>query len=292
MVYSMCQNLVAGQTSTFSVGLFVKGLLLSAPIIVELSGLFLIFYLIRHPSDSYLPLITYLILGVLAWFVIVPSLFKIQNAFVSSEALQEPRNKISAGYFRNIEDHVVFFSRVTDEGVADGIVLDVGVDGKNLFTFKDAHTITREEGFQDSIISDSVSANFFMQHIINGITNLESLQALTIALGYLHWITVASLGLALLSIVGLRNISEWRLLDVLIVFIAYMLVLIINITLNLEGFALAKVAFKINTIFKALSFLTNPTQVILNLAFSIIMLVSGILIDGNDRKRRLRGGEL
>lgn len=286
MVYSMCQNLVAGQTSTFSLALFLKGLLVTTPCVFEVSSLFLVFYLIRHPSDSWLPIGTYWVIGFILWFFLIPGLFHLQNSYIKHPALEENRSAVSAGYFRTIDDHVIYIENVTEEGRSEGVIFDLLEETNRVSTFTDAELIIRTEGFQDSIIQDSVSATNFMKKTIYGVGFLQQMMADTEKGGYKYWITVASLGLALLSIAGFRNISEWRLLDVLAVFIIFGCVVLFNTVVNLNTGIIYESIWKMNKSMTALKSFYNPMQIICNLAFSGAMIFIGIILDSKDRKAR------
>lgn len=286
MVYSMCQNLVAGQTSTFSIALFFKGLLVTTPCVFEVLSLFLIFYLIRHPSDNLLPITTYGIIGVICWFFVIPSLFHLQNSFIKHPALEEKRETISAGYFRSIDDHIVYISNVSSEGNAEGVIFDLLEDTDRVSTFTDAELIIRKEGFQDSIIQDSISATNFMKETIFGVGQLQQIMANTESRGYRYWLSVASLGLALLSVAGFRNISEWRLLAVLAVFITFSCVILFNTLININTGIIYDSVMKMNNSMSGLKFLYNPVQIICNVTFSVGMVLVGFLLDSKDRKAR------
>ncbi len=277
-VHALCKTLVAGQPlKSFNITFFTHGLFFAFPLMLVSIGALMIFYLIRHSSTSWLPLIVYGILYLcLSWGILLPISFKMQQKYDTFN-INTSAVPLSSGYFRNFNGKVFYYSAVTKENVADGVCFDLASTAKNVYTFT-GEKLGSEYDFSDSLIENSMQTsaltNIVMQHCALFCAKAYSAHKN----GSLAWLNFSLLGFALLSLAGMRHISKWRLVNVMVITYASALILEINILYDKIGF-LVPIANKINELFARFTFFTNPFLAVFNILIFLIFAITGLLID-------------
>ena len=161
-IYILCTNLVAGQTlSIFDLSLFVKGAIIFAPVVMSLSGMFMIFYLIRHSSASWLPLTLYCLLYASSWIILMPLCFSLENRVLKAQIedeifINEEKPIVSPDYFRKNLNCVYLYSDVTDENLVSGMCIELSRGEGEVHTFKNMAVLPTNEIFVDSIIQETM----------------------------------------------------------------------------------------------------------------------------------------
>lgn len=277
--YCACTHLVAGQTlGSFPFSLFLRGILLSLPFVLAINGIVLILYLIRRPAPPLIPLIFYVLIVSLTWIFLIPLSWKFYDKMDAKLAKVEKLSPLSSGYFRNEDDLIYYYSKVNDDGTCDGICLDPSSDDRQLYTFSGEKLISRKSSFNDSLIETSVQSPFFIHYGFEGINILASQSHKSVNEGFGKWLCFASFGLALLSLIGMRRISSWRMLNVFFV-LAFSLALFVLNALYYGTSVFANVAPIVDLWYKGIPFLKDAFIVSLNVLIALVFFITGLLLD-------------
>ena len=277
MVYVLCTSYVAGDTfSTFNWELFVFGMFLSSFLVTLLNGMFLIFYLIRHPFSPVVSVITYVILSLVAWLVISPA--SCYMLLRQSSNMMGSRHEVilSPGYFRTVDDAVVYYTAVTPENVGNGVIIAKNESEEQVFPFSQEHLSSSTGTFADSLIQSSIDIPYFFVYALFGIRMMHRTAMECVSQGFFAWLSFASLGAALISLIGLRRVSSWRLVNVNFVLLFTILIISFNMFYygsNFFDFAVNK----FTTFFG--DRIPNIFLVVCNLLICLIFSIIGIVVD-------------
>lgn len=289
MIYSLCTTLVAGQgIASFEPVVFVRGIFLCAPIVMMASSLFMVIYLICHPSHSWLPLSVYAVLCFVTWLVFIPLVFSAW--FSVSAGVEQAEDKksvlLSPGYFRNEGKSLFFYTRVTEDNVADGVCITFDKSSGELSTFSSVELPYSERGFTDSLIRESVGMPRLVFVLTAGFTTVLHIAQTEYTKGYLSWLCFSSMALAFFAAAGLRHVSKWRLVSLIFVGYYSFGVIIFN-GLCYSDFIVTSVQDAVNGILKNYIHVGNPFLVICNLLLAVIFAVIGLVLDVH-RKAELK----
>lgn len=279
MLYSACTQLVAGETiSAFSRVLFSKGVCAALPVCASLSGVFLVLYLIRHPQLPFFPVTFYSALMVLVWLVILPACHQFTNTHHNNLVDDTQKRVLSPGFFRKDGPLVLYYSQVYHDNSADGLCIDsTDSDGK-LFTFTSIPLAERDDVFSDSLIEETVAMPKLFALMLAGDVILNKKASASYALGFGYWLCFATLGLALLSVIGLRRVTSWRLLNTFLVIFSTAGILAFNALYYGTG-VLDKAVSLVNGWFVKLTFIHDPFIVLCNVVTAAVFLLCGLLLD-------------
>ena len=278
MLYFDCIHLSAGSEVSFFNGLtFFKGLVFSIPACTVLSCFFIIFYMIRHWSNPWYNLIVYAILGILVWLVIIPVSYKLSNHIVySSEEnsqITENRNFFTPGYFRQVSNGYVYFTQVHSDNTVDGVIITKG----NSSTFKDIPlTSFFDDLSKDSLFVSAIKPVGIVSYIISFLQLFWEIGKYSYMGKGLYLISFFSFALSLLSVIGLTKCSKWRLCNMCLVFVSFILICFINLQIYESKFFVAVIKFFIDKDFDFLSD-RRILQIIINSFFFLIFSILGII---------------
>ena len=278
MLYFDCMHLSAGSEVSFFNGLtFLKGLVFSIPACTVLACFFIIFYMIRHYSNPWYNLIVYSILGILVWTVIIPLSYKLANFVVySSEDNSqtiENRNFFTPGYFRQVSNGYVYFTQVNSDNTASGVILTKG----NANTFKDIPlTSFFDDLTKDSLFVSAIKPVGIVSYIISFLQLFWEIGKYSYMGKGLYLISFFSFALSLLSVIGLTKCSKWRLCNMCLVFVSFLLICFVNLQIYESKFFVNVIRFFID---KDLDFLSDRRvlQIIINSLFFLIFSILGIV---------------
>ena len=283
-VYKLCTHLVAGQGLgiSFNAIYFKRGIFLFAPVIFMLSNALMVFYLIRHSSRSWLPLLVYVALYALSWLILVPIDFTLEKKFLEKPTtinFQKSVTELSPGYFRTTGedsasgDQIWYYSKVSELNVATGLCKN----NDNIYTFNNLK-LSSNSDFSDPLIKKTVEMNSRISYIAKKALILLNLARAAFFAGTLQWINFLTIALALLSVAGLRHISSWRLVNVLMIICFALAVFTFNIECYTGTiFSLPQKFF--TDLFGGLPFLVNPFVSICNVFLFIVFTSLGFIID-------------
>ncbi len=292
MVYNLCISLVAGQQLYFDALLFIDGILLFEPLVMILSALLMAFFMIRHPDQSILPLIVYALLYVSLWIFCIPGVVKCDFTAVDKYTQMKIEAEPSDGYFRKNEGMIFYYSDVNhDTKLLNGLCIDTGKKGNNVYTFSNLELAKNQTVFVDSLIQDTIAMPASLAICVNFGNELCLIMRKCAKSSFAYWLCFASMGLPLLAVVALRYFSKWRLVNVVAIFIVTSGVLVLNV-LGYTSPAFVSVESVINgTICKApfmksLCSVGNPCIVISNILIFIVLVILFFVFEAREAKIR------
>ncbi len=288
----ICEGLnffVVGQTfDIFSFGLFMHGVYFSIPGVCVLVHLFSILRVIRlrnaNRSGNFVPaFVAYLVLGLVTWCLIFPQTislaYGIEDANKSIVA-----NKISTGYFRENGGGVYYYSRVHDNGDADGLFIDskgyTGLNG-SVTPFINSNTkIVSADPFVDILVRNAINKPKVVSYPVKVYSTILDVAKKSWNGGKFAWLCFSTIGLALISIYGVQFGSSWNMVNVVFVLLTGVAIVFLNFILH----TLELPAFVINNLDK-LPFLIqlegsvlNPLAVYMNVLLSFFFGATGFVL--------------
>lgn len=289
-IYSLCTNMVAGEAvKLFNLGCFVRGVYYFTPAVILFSGVIMCFYMIRHPVRSALPMITYAVLYLAAWAVLMPLNFKLLGNLPESAVAAEASSGLSDGYFRSGENgSVYYYSNVSKTNVADGLCIAPGLD-HSVYTFSDMQ-LPEKTGFSDPLIQTTVDMPYVMGVVIRWFATLLTIAQRAFSEGFFSWLCFSSLALALISVAGLHHASKWRLVNALSVVLATLAILVVNILGYTKSF-LDGARNWVNGFFSSVPQIKNPMVVLFNVVLGLLFLVFGLVLHLRHQKERRESEE-
>ena len=291
-VYVLCTHIVAGQgISAFGFKYFISGLLVMSPVVLVLTNLLMCLYLIRHASKGVLPFSVYIVLYALSWLGLIPLMFNVSAKYSLAHANDvEAREYLSTGYFRSVDDKILYYSRILEDNSSDGLVIDLDDPDNSVQTFRNMK-VPESHGFLDYLIQSTIE----MPPVTSTATRMTSqfmgLASATFRHGYVYWLLFATMGAALLSVYGIKRLSRWRLVNVvMIIFISLCIILFNMLAYSglYKGSLCYPVVSAVNNFAKALTPVCNPTAVFGNLLCFVVFSTIGTVVHF---KRRNEGTE-
>ena len=291
-LYSLCTNLVAGEKLPFfSTHYFMNGIFKFLPFVVILSGLFMCFYLIRHPMKSGLPVMTYGALYMAAWIFLMPLNFSYLQKFAKDEkASAQPvvKNLLSEGYFRQGESgNIFYFTDVTRDNLGDGVCINMVSPDKNVYTFSGVDLRTANfsgDEFSDVLIQETVEMPKTMSVLAHWFSTFMNIAGQAFSGGFFAWLCFASISLALVSVVGMTRLSRWRLKNALWVVVASLGIIVLNVLIYTQSFFEPVSAFLEGAVSK-IPQVKNPLVVLVNFVIFIVFFIIGLVSYGKFRKK-------
>ncbi len=289
--------LVAGSdVRFFSADFFFRALFDIVPFVCVLSLMVLALYIIRHPARR-LPLyLTYAGLCLLTWAVFLP--LDIMGAFAyEAEPYEAPvAEDLSSGYFREYAGNVYFYSRTfrtsqKDRAVyGEGALIDLtGLRGKagELYTFSTAATVRPANGYTDTIFANATVMPPVVRKPVNAYKVLQKAARASWSSGLISWIAFASIGLALFSVIFIRNVNSWRFLNASVVMTSSLLVFTINAMIYshkiLSDISLACADFFLSLdyylpdLLSGVARIREPLALFVNIGFAVFYFVLGLV---------------
>ena len=289
-LYSLCTNLVAGEKLPFfSLPYFMSGILIFLPFVLILSGLFMCFYLIRHPVKSGLPVLTYGALYMAAWIFLMPLNFNYLQKMVQGKAtVEKSSQKLSEGYFRQGKSgNIFYYTDVTRDNLGDGVCIDMGSPDKDVYTFSGVDLSSSKlsgDGFSDVLIQETVDMPKTMSVLAKWFSTFMNIAKTAFSGGFFSWLCFASISLALVSVVGLARLSRWRLKNALWVVIASLGIIVLNVLIYTNTFFEPVSAFLEGAVSK-IPQVKNPLVVLVNFVIFILFIIIGLVSYGKFRKK-------
>lgn len=276
-IYHTSTVIVAGEYITIDnfFYFFIPGLIVISPYVFTVCAMFLIFHFVRHPSNNKLPVVTFFLICLFSWFIAAPFFnsysIKYFNEFDSNSQKIVP----ASGFFRRAGDNVVYYTSVDSENKAQGLCIDLSDDVRELYTFDNMKVQNTNESYTNSVIKNSFDIPPIINFFIDKALELRGYAVTETEKGYLSWIYFASLGLSLMSLISIRNLSRWRMINITIT--VYMVIALL--TLNIQAYKtnsfLSKIVVLFSDKFKFIPFVTNPFIVICNFIVFILFITIG-----------------
>lgn len=278
MIYNVTINLSAGsEVSFFNIPIFLEGLVFSIPVAAILSCFFIIFYIIRHPSNPWFNLLVYSILGLLVWCVMIPASYKLAEVMLSSKSettqKEQSETMYTSGYFRKVSNGYVYFTQVHEDNTADGVIIVKG----NPSTFTNIPlTSFFDDIYKDILFTSALKPSRFVDFAISFLTLFWEIGKYSYMGKGLYLISYFSFALVLLSVIGLSRCSKWRLCNMCFVFVAFFVLCFINYFIYDSKFFVSVIRFFISKNIEILSD-RRILQLIINSFFFLIFSTIGIV---------------
>ncbi|NLK46125.1 MAG: hypothetical protein GX297_05655 [Treponema sp.] len=251
MLHESCSLLCAGQSSKFFLFQpFLKGLIVTAPFAALLALLLSFLYIVRYQLRNVLSFCCMICLTVVVFVVIIPASFNLKMDFY--ELSEERNNAINElhkdvlqtpGYFRTTEKGVYYFTAIDHNYTASGVYQPVLPMEKKVFeTFKHKNLqFSAEETSADLLIKNELVMPKYLSWSISVFNELSDYFYNAYNRGWLPYLCIASIAIALFAIWGVSFLSSWPLLSVFLMILTFALVIITNyFTLCTETFAPVK----------------------------------------------------
>lgn len=265
--------------SIFSLHFFMTGVLLSIPLVCILIQILLILYIIRHPKSQVISLIIYSVFGLISWLVIIPMDLKLVSRY-ESDAISSRIEASSTGIFRKEANGVYYYTRIEEDGTADGLFLDttgyLGQEGAVVPLFD--IPVKNESAFpySDILIKNSLQPPVLVTYPLSIYNALLTAAQYSSSLGILAWLAFASMGLALLAVYGIQFMSSWKLANVAFVICSAFAILFINYLyyMNILPDILKEIAVKLS----GFTGLKDPLIVLINIIIALLCVGIGIFM--------------
>lgn len=212
--------------------LFLLFLWIGASAVV--SSVFTVVYSIRYPKNGVARVITHTILCLLAWLVIIPLSLGFADKAGEIKPMQPKDRPMTANHFRPDDDKLYYYTSVnaatkTANGVSFTLdSLDNASDESRLL--ENAPLIKSDiVPFSDVLIYNTLSRSKLVKIALPAL-HLNQQAALTaLKGGVISWLTFASWGLALCTLIGVRRLFHWRLLNFIAVQIGFIAICAVNL---------------------------------------------------------------
>lgn len=248
-------------------------------IFVFCSGFILIASKIRRPGGV-LQLTAFILCQFLTWCLILPLSTHLERKYVSTHAssllseMDENQN-LSNDYFRQSENEIFYF---LNKNNSRAVKIETTQSGSvNVINIEDPSKLSISQNakpYKDILIKNTFKTNN-SDYSFFGILLFSAKRDLDRGLSF--WIGYLTLALALASIYGISGISGWRIANFTICGILYGIVLFINgfyWAPAMTGFR--NLSFLQTNFFRCLSlYFSAPLLVILNLTFSLVLIITG-----------------
>lgn len=291
-VFDSCQSLaVHGYMIKMPFKAFIIFVLTFLPFGLQSTTLFLLYYLIRHGSYKIIPVIVFVVINLVLWFLLSPLSVKLKDKMVENNAALFSREALAEGYgeengtFKNQGSYVYYFSRAGEGDRSPGFVIDLDALEKKGEVFQSGKYSGMVEKMSDTLVEDAIQTPKATDWIIDRFVNLFSLENTLLHLDWAYWLSFASLALVLISLLAFRNFSQWRLMNWVIISILFLAFLIFNYYAWIPDSFMNGFREKINGWLKFIPFVHNQFAIFFNLIFTILLSVTGIIVDVKGRAR-------
>ena len=291
VLYSLYLNILNTTTgnafTVFSPNTFLKALFYIIPCVGIAICPLLAFVHIRHKGGA-IQLVFYFVLCVAVWIGIIPFSIYFKQKTLSDITIEQ--EKLSANYFRRIDDKVYFLTNnLSDYRSSTVVTLDTSQDGTvtidKMMESNAGDLYEAAEPYRDVIIKSSFSLGNNI--LLPDFHYIVDFAEKNFAREWYYWLSFLSLGFVLCSLYAISGLFSWRLIDVGLISVITYIILYIN-SKCLSNPAIYRVIQKINStaLFSELGkYMLEPFVVFLNVIFALIFIVTGIIKFSVEKKR-------
>lgn len=280
LLFTEIQGHIAGQNVTF----FDKDLILKAVFLVSYSVCFLIcpfvsFYKIRHTSGL-AQSIMFVILVIVTWCAVFPGLNFLEKFSYKHLPETNKISHLSGNYFRKDGSKIYYFTRDFYSDDTNTVVIDTSDDGvvsvEKIEDTPDFPLYNASKPYNEVEIKKVLEPSPILKFI--DLRYLSDMGLGALASGWTFYLGFISIALVLGALFFVSDISEWKLLNSLILILGTILVLFVNDFLYSEsGSAFVNWAEKAGFIKSLKKVFDNPVLVLINLLSFIILTVTAII---------------
>lgn len=233
LLHTNATLLVAGQPALpMQNGLPLVYLLASCAVSAAISCLFLVNHTIRHPKNALVHALSLVFTTLLAWGAVIPCC--LHSAGILAERTGGRAEPLpSRRYFRPDSDGIFFYSTVFPEtSTGDGLYIDLsGFTGTRSGVLRMEQAPinrTAAEPFSDLLVRDTLGTPEIIRPLFPLLGQAGTYAANALKGGWKSWLMFASIGAALMSLLGLRRLFRWRLLNCTAVLTGFCGILAVN----------------------------------------------------------------
>lgn len=236
LLFIHATNLVVGGASGgIQMKQLLSVLLLWAGTATVTTSTFIVIYTIRYPQNGLARIITYTVLFLLAWLLIIPLCVHFFDQLAKVQIFEPKNQLLTAHYFREDNGQLYYYSSVdaatrTANGVAFKLD-DIASSVDDSILLENAPLIQSDiQPFSDALVYDTLSTSRLIDTFLPAIYNTRDAAISSVEGGVLTWLTFATWGLALYSLIGLRRLFQWRLLNFCGVLLGFLGVCTLNLS--------------------------------------------------------------
>ena len=276
-----CAHMAAGTSlSIFSLDVFLNGIIICFPFTAAFSCMGMIFYMIRHPSSPLLSVAVYFVIGISVWIFLVPQALRIEQMGLFKSLNVRTESRLTEGYFRPSQYGVFYYSKISPQNIAEGVYIDItGSSGSKgqVSPFSNLQLApTGNEFFADPLFASSAKITVIIEHIITFAKAIRTEAFKAVKKGFFYYLSFASLGLALLSLIGVKSMSSWKLLNLSFVIILYVVICRINLLVYTSPVFKSLLSFFQEKKIAVLSSLPSM-QLAVNCLISLLLVSAGMI---------------
>ena len=205
---------------------------MASPVCAALTPYFMILYMIRHVEKFFLPLITFVVLSLASFLLLIPSLLNISSYYDTTFVPEKRSEQLTPGYFRSQDSSVFYYTAMHDDGTADGLQISTkGIEsGFNAVSVFDHQAVQKfnSEPFSDILIAQSLPLSPLLNGLFIKIGEFVQQAFKILHTNYIHWLYFCTMGLALITTAAFIRATNWRLLNVILVCISNCAIFIFN----------------------------------------------------------------
>lgn len=225
---------VGGTIELLSWNQIVSLLLICGAIATVCTTPFLIAHSIRYPYNRVARIVTYTILTILAWIIIIPVCLVAAQNFGSVDIPQTTKPLLTPNFFRPSDGTLYYYTSVNPQTrLANGVSFEL----HNINSTQDTAQLLENtpqftasiQPFADVLIYDTLQISRFIDVILPGLIMTKERAQNAFSQGILHWLSFATWGLALYSLIGVRRLFRWRLLNFCTTILGFIGISLLNI---------------------------------------------------------------
>lgn len=225
-------KLVAGTNlPLFNGKLFLQGVINYFPICSVFSLLTFCFYLIRHKFSFLQYFFVYVLICFLVFFLALPIGLNLQNKYsVNQYQITNQLTPLSSGYFRPSKGDIDYYISTKPDGTSEILHINLGNEKgfENITTRKVSQKTGDYENFSDPLIYDLFGTSGVPKILAQGFLFLNYKLKESFSKGKLSYLGFITIGFALASIIGIRRLAKWRLLNMINVLLGFFGIFVLN----------------------------------------------------------------
>lgn len=277
ILYVQCTGYVAGTVITpFQMRLFIAGFLMALPATLMVSPLFLTLYAIRH-SIKLSGSIAFFVIQFIVWSLLFPLA---STPLINQNSSFFCKNMASVGYFRKYGNNLYYYTKISPSEsrnyeVAKG--LKIKLSEFSVTQVKKPEILNNEalrkttSDFSDTLAEEILIPPAMIKHVQMLFSIPEYISKNIYS--WHGYFSVLSMGLALIMIYVLKEISTWKLLNTILTIVTSIGILCVN------SFHYRKTPFFIDFSEKIQNSIpiNVPAIIYINAFFVLILAVIGII---------------
>lgn len=288
---NLLEFVIGIESSTSNIHKIITSFFYVTTVLVIIMEPVTIYYRIRHIGG--LPqLISFILLSVVAWNLLLPSIFKLRDAYFKRYPQTTVEKVVTHGYFRNSNGEIYYLtddlSEKNEYAVSvvirpeekESVLVEKILNSPDLSLYKDA------EPYNDILIKNSFPTKLVNQNYLSFDSFLDRGEK-AFNKGFTFWLGYLSLALVICSLYGVSNFFDWRLINTTVILSLTCIILTFNKVYFLPVFSVYKIRYiQSKEFFQFLGrFMDDPFLCLINVFSSLIFITIGIIKYIQNRKK-------